>query len=92
MDAERQRIINEAARILGEINQHFIDVEYWNTNTRVRLYPSDEPIDPDPTGEMAHWKRSFEALLRNEARLGNFPVPLHAEPPKEGSDEVDDER
>lgn len=73
MNAERQRLINQAARILGEINQYFIDVAYWNNNTRVRLYPDAAPIDPDPTGEMAQWKRGLEAELQHEAKLGNFP-------------------
>lgn len=77
MDAERQRIINEAARILNDIEQQFIDAEYWN-----RHHPDQEPIDPDPTGELAHWKRGFEGLLKNEARLGNHPsvLPTRARP------------
>jgi hypothetical protein len=73
MDAERQRLIDEAARILGNINQYFIDVQSWNENTRVRLYPDAEPIDPDPDGQMAVWKKGLEGMLRREAELGNFP-------------------
>ena len=73
MDAERQRLINEASRILGNINQLFTDAAYWNDNTRVRLYPDQQPIHPDPTGEMAKWKSSLEAMLKREADIGNFP-------------------
>jgi hypothetical protein len=79
MDAERQRLINEAARILGNINQIYVDAAYWNEHTRARLCPDAKPIDPDPSGEMAAWKRNLEAMLRHEAALGNFPNP--AEPP-----------
>lgn len=53
MDAELQRLINEAARILGDINLYLAAVQYWNDNTRVSLYPNDEPINPDPDGQMA---------------------------------------
>ena len=75
MNAERQRLINEAARILGNINQIFIDVAYWNNNTRVRLYPNEKPIDPDPDGQLARFKTGFEKMLLREAQLGNFPFP-----------------
>lgn len=73
MDRERQRLINEAARILGNINQYFTDVAYWNDNTRVRLYPDETPINPDPDGQMAQWKRDLEESLKREALLGYFP-------------------
>lgn len=75
MDAERQRLINETARIIGNINQYFTDVAYWNDNTRLRLYPDDPPIDPDPDGQMARWKRGLEESLKHEALLGHFPWP-----------------
>lgn len=74
IDRERQRIINQAARILGDINQYFTDVEYWNNSTRPRLYPDAAPIDPDPTGEMQKWKRGLQEELKAEALLGNFPT------------------
>ncbi len=78
MDAQRQHLINDAARILGNINQLYTDAAYWNNSTRVTLYPDAEPIDPDPTGEMAIWKRNLESMLRLEATRGNFPT---QEPP-----------
>lgn len=75
MDAERQDIINDAARIVNNIDQQLIDVAYWN-----ELHPNETPIDADPNGQLRRWKRGFEGLLKNEARLGNFPsvVPLKA--------------
>jgi hypothetical protein len=77
MDAERQRIINEAARMVNEVEQLFIDMRYWS-----ELHPEEEPIDPDPDGRLGRIKRAMESLLRNEARLGNYPsvVPLKARP------------
>ncbi len=77
MDAERQRIINEAARIANNIEQHFLDVEYWNT-----YHPNETPIDPDPDNKLAQWKRSMESLLQSEAERGNYPsvVPQKARP------------
>lgn len=74
MDVMRQKLINDAARILGNINQYYVDVESWNTNTRANLYPDAAPIEPDPTGEMARWKASLTAMLQREATLGHFPT------------------
>lgn len=75
MDPERQRIINDAARIANDIDQQLIDVAYWN-----ELHPKEVPIDADPDGQLRRWKRGFESLLRNEAQIGNFPsvIPLKA--------------
>lgn len=77
MDKERQRLINEAARIANNIDQMFIDAEYWNSH-----HPQEKPLDPDPDGQLSRWKRSMESLLENEARRGNYPsvVPLKARP------------
>lgn len=74
IDPARQRLINRAARLLGEINQYFTDVEYWNNSTRPRLYPDAAPIDSDPTGEMQKLKRGLEDQLKAETLLGNFPT------------------
>lgn len=75
MDAERQRIINEAARISNEIEQMFIDYEYWN-----ELHPEEEPVVTDPDGRLARIKRSMDGLLKSEAAKGNHPsvLPLKA--------------
>lgn len=75
MDAERQRLINEAARIANEIEQHFIDATYWN-----ELHPDQEPLNPDADGQLARWKKSMDSMLTSEAALGNYPsvVPLKA--------------
>ena len=77
MDAERQRLINEAARIANNIEQMFMDAEYWN-----RHHPNETPLNPDPDGQLAHWKRGMESLLKSEAARGNYPsvVPIKARP------------
>lgn len=77
MDAERQRLINEAARIANDIDQHFMDARYWN-----HYHPNEKPLDPDPDGQMVKWKQSLESMLKSEAAHGNHPsvVPLKAHP------------
>lgn len=73
-DPERQRIINEAARILTEIRQIFIDTQSWNDNARLKLYPDEPPIDPDPDGKMGKLQDGLVAMLQREASLENFPT------------------
>lgn len=53
----------------------FIDAEYWN-----ELHPNETPLNPDSTGELSHWKKSYEHLLQTEAERGNYPsvVPIKA--------------
>ncbi|MGD9850127.1 MAG: hypothetical protein AB7T38_02550 [Nitrospirales bacterium] len=75
-DPERQRIINEAARILAEIRQIFTDTEYWNDHTRPKRYPNDPPINPDPDGTLKDIEAGLVAALRCEAERGNFPQTL----------------
>ena len=70
MDAERQRIINEAARLVGEINQIFVDVQHWND----RAWDAHGPIDPDPDGQLAAYKLGLDGMLKLEAERGNFPT------------------
>jgi hypothetical protein len=79
MNAERQRLINEAARIANNIEQQIIDIEYWNSH-----HPNEEPIDPDPDGQLATWKMRMESVLKGEAAKGNYPsvVPMKARPRK----------
>ncbi len=75
MDAERQRLINEAARIVNEIDQQIIDIEYWN-----ECHPDEEPIVADPKGEMVMWREGLQKMLDDEAGRGNVPsvVPIKA--------------
>ncbi len=68
MDAERQRLINEAARIVNNIDQHFIDAEYWND-----LHPDEEPLIADPDGQLAAWRQGLNKMLETEASRGNLP-------------------
>lgn len=58
MGAERQRIIDEGARLLREINQMFLDVAHWN-----QIHPDEVPIDPDPDGRMAKLRHGLETML-----------------------------
>lgn len=74
-DPDRQRIINDAARILNNIEQGFCDASYWN-----RLHPTQEPVNFDPVGQMRRIKQSVEMMLKREAALGNVPtvIPIKA--------------
>jgi hypothetical protein len=73
MSDSRQSILNRANKIIREIEHIFTDAKHWNENTRPLLYPDAEPINPDPDGKLARCKQGLEEMLRNEARLGNFP-------------------
>lgn len=65
----RQQLINEAARILRNMDQYYIDIEYWN-----ELHPNETPIDPDDDGgQMARMRIAYRKMLAHEATLGNFP-------------------
>lgn len=75
MDPERQNLINDAAKIVNDIEQQLIDIAYWN-----ELHPTEIPIEADADGQLRRWKRGFERMLAHEATLGNFPsvIPLKA--------------
>ena len=73
-DPERQRIINDAARIKNDIDQYFCDVDFWNNDTRVRLYPNDAPIEADEDGLMARMRAGMVRTLEHEASLGFHPT------------------
>jgi hypothetical protein len=47
MAKTRLQIIDDGRRIITEIRQIFLDAEHWN-----RLHPDEEPLDPDPQGEL----------------------------------------
>ena len=75
MDTERQRLINEAARIVNEIDQQMIDIEYWN-----ECHPAEESIAADPDGNMTMWRDGLQKMLDVEAGRGNIPsvIPIKA--------------
>src|SRR5262249_55633703 len=64
-----QDLINEAARILRNMDQYYIDIEYWN-----ELHPNEQPIDPDDDGgQMRRMRDAYRKGLEREAAMGNFP-------------------
>ena len=63
VQVERQQFVNRAKTILAEIEQIFIDVEYWNDNIRK---PHEEPIDPDPDGMLGRLKDGLMKFIECE--------------------------
>lgn len=61
MSEKRQGFVERAERILKEINQIFLDADYWNAYVRL---PGEEIIDPDPRGELKAAKASLKLFLR----------------------------
>jgi hypothetical protein len=67
----REHLSAERQRIIGEIEQIFIDAEYWNTHVRK---PDEAPIDPDPDGQMTAILKALKSaqeydLLRPDNQL-----------------------
>src|SRR5689334_255411 len=73
-DPERQRLINQMAQIINDIDQMFCDAAFWNNETRSRLYPNDPPVNPDPDGFMARVRAGYMKSLEHEASLENAPT------------------
>ncbi len=80
MDKKRQQIINEAYRILIEIDQMYVDTEHWNSHhpggfggsANVNATYKDElPVDPD--GLIRKIQLNLRKLLKNEAAMGHYP-------------------
>lgn len=67
MDTQRRQLIERARRILKDIEQIFLDADYWNNHVRT---PFEEPIDPDPGGELARYAAGLERMLAAEAGSG----------------------
>lgn len=76
MDTERQRLINEAARIVNNIEQLFLDTEYWN-----ECHPDNAPLNPDPDGELTQERERLMRMLEIEAARESYPsvVPRKAQ-------------
>lgn len=64
-------IIRSAERSIATVEQIFADVARWN-----RLHPDEQPIDPDPDGEMAAVKRYAEAMIKECRRPRKIGEPL----------------
>lgn len=60
----RLEIINEVKRVRSECAQIITDAEHWNST-----HPSEEPIDPDPDGELHRIIAGCDATLANEIRI-----------------------
>lgn len=54
------QMIARAERIIEEIDQLFIDVDYWNNYVRK---PPEPPIDPDPDGELKRIRHKVQSDL-----------------------------
>lgn len=59
-------VIERAKRLRVEIGEIFRDAEHWNKNVRVL---GEQPIDPDPDGQLRAIIKGIDAMLRNEIRL-----------------------
>jgi hypothetical protein len=68
MEYTREQLIDRAKRIRASIEQIFTDAKYWNEHVRT---PFQEPIDPDPDGELAKWAKAIDGMLAKEA--ARFP-------------------
>lgn len=66
-DRERERLLNEARRIRDNVQGIFDDVAHWNAHVR---QPDEEPIDPDPTGEMRMILDGIDRMLANDKGAG----------------------
>jgi hypothetical protein len=58
VDIRRARIIHRLRETRAEVEQIFIDTDHWNQCVRK---PNEQPIDPDPDGEM---RRLSDAIAR----------------------------
>jgi hypothetical protein len=60
-DRERAAIIARIHKLRREIEVHFNTVAYYN-----RIHPEQEPIDPDPDGELRGWAAALDRTLAAE--------------------------
>ena len=68
----RQQIINRALKLRVAIQQIFTDCASWNDNARKA---SEEPIDPDPDGQLRRIADGLDASLTAEHAGTPLPVP-----------------
>jgi hypothetical protein len=64
MDERQEVFLTRARHLRQEIEQILVDAEHWN-----RTHPDEEPIDPDPEGELLlerDWLNLF--IARYEGR------------------------
>ena len=65
MSSQRSDLIQRVMTLKDEIDQIFIDTEYWNDNVRMA---DEESIDPDPDGILRMLREGLIKCLKNEIR------------------------
>jgi hypothetical protein len=71
-----ESIVRDAERSVRTVDQLFSDAARWN-----RLHPNEEPIDPDPDGEMAAVKRYAQAMIKECKRPRRIGEPITVNAP-----------
>lgn len=61
--AEKARIVQNMLRARRKVDLIFSDCADWN-----RLHPNEEPINPDPDGELMRWRKWLDAQLDGEVQ------------------------
>ncbi len=64
---ERAALMANARRMRAEIEQMFIDAAHWNRSVRK---PDEDPVDPDPYGEMRALAAALDEHLTNDPGFG----------------------
>ena len=67
MDGERKRILGRFRRLRRNIELDMNTAAYWNEHVRK---PDEEPIDPDPFGEMRRMMAAIDELLADDPGYG----------------------
>lgn len=58
---QRGILVENMRHMRGEIEKIFIDAAHWS-----RLHPDEEPIDPDPDGELRRIADALDVALAKE--------------------------
>lgn len=66
---ERSRIINSMKRLRRSVQIDLDTVAYWNAHVRK---PDEEPIEPDPFGEMRRLLACLDRVIDNDP--GHGPI------------------
>lgn len=61
----RDRLIHRSIKLRAEIEQIFTDCASWNDNARK---PHEEPIDPDPDGQLRRIADALDRTLASESQ------------------------
>jgi len=66
MSFTRRRLINRTKILIDEIDQIFVDADYWNNNIRKE---NEALINPDPQCELKKLKVALHKTLKGEIKL-----------------------